>query len=560
MALESLPRASSTRTSTITTLLTVLLVCTSLLAAACGNSASQSSKKVLWIGASVGGDYTKAFSPYDPTVNQGTTGIKGLVYETLLFFNRNNGQITPWLASGYQFSSDGTQLTFTIRQNVKWSDGQALTANDVAFTFNMLKQYPAADSNGLWSYLSSVSASDASTVTVTFKKSYPPLLWYVGGQTFIVPQHIWSSVGDPTKYPNDPPVGTGPYKMAKFTPQLIDYVKNTSYWQADKVKIDEVKYPTVKDNQTLQLQLMSGQIDWGGFFAPDLDTTFVAKDSAHNHYWMAPVALTMIYPNLTKYPFNQLVVRQAISDALDRQQMSKNAESGYESVASPTGLILPGYQSYLDPAYASTAFSQDVAKANQLLDGAGYTKGSDGVRVDPHGQKMSYTIDVVAGWTDWDTICQIISQNLQAIGIDVKVNQLSFDDYASIRSSGKYDMFMGGSFPGPTPYYLFNDLLNSANLAPNGFNWARWNDPQTDQYLNQYATSTDQAAQVQAVKGIEKVMVEQQPTILLLNAADWYEYSTKNFSGFPDKNNAYALPSPYEAPDNEMIVLNLQSA
>jgi peptide/nickel transport system substrate-binding protein len=530
-----------------------------MLLAACGTSGTgaKQGSTVLWLGAHVGGDFTKALSPYNPTVNE---GIDGMVYETLLYFNRNNGQITPWLASSYQFSPDNTQLTFTTRSGVQWSDGQPFTANDVAFTFNMMKQYPAADANGLWStYLSSVTATDDHTVVVTFKKAYPPMLWFVGGQTWIVPQHIFASAGDPTKFANDPPVGTGPFSLKSFSAQLLDYARNPKYWQADKVLVQEIKYPAVKDNNTMQLKLMAGQIDWGSFFAPDLQSTYVSKDPTHNHFWMAPVALTMIYVNLQKYPFNQLVVRQAISYALDRKQMSDQAESGYEAVASPTG-ILPGFSADLAPQYASSQFTQDPSKSTSLLDGAGFKKGTDGIYVDPHGNRMSYTIDVVAGWTDWDQICDIISQNLKAVGIEVKVNQLSFDDYAAIRSNGKYDMFMGGSFPGPTPYYMLNTLLNSANLAPNGFNWERWNDPQTDQYLQAYASTTDATQQLQALQGVETVMATQQPTILLLDAADWYEYSTKNWTGWPDQNNTYALPATYEAPDNEVTIMHLKPA
>lgn len=537
-------------------LLTTFLLLVVMLLAACGGPAQQntSKKASLTIGAHVGGDFTKALSPYNPSPNE---GILGMVYETLYFFNRADGTTTPWLATGYKWSSDYKQLTFTTRQNVKWSDGQPFSADDVAFTFSLLKQYPAADTNGLSAYISSVSASDANTVTINFNKPYPPSFWYIGGKTFIVPKHIFANAGDPTKFANDPPVGTGPFKLTKFSSALLVYDKNPTYWQADKLKVDELRYPAVKDNNTLQLKLMAGEIDWGSFFAPNLDSTFVAKDSAHNHYWMAPTDIFTLYVNLTEYPLNQVQVRQAISAALDRNQISQQAESGYVAPASTTGLILPNQQNYLDPAYANTPATADAAKATQLLQAAGFSKGSDGIFVDKNGKKLAFNLNVVSGWTDWETMCQIIKQNLKSVGIDVTINDTSFDAYAAARANGKYDMMIGGLFGGPSPYYLYNTHLNSANLSPDGFNWGKWKDPTTDQLLQQFATTTDQNVQMQAIHGLEKIYAEELPNIPLVNAASWYEYSSKNFTGWPDKSDPYAVGAAYSAPDNVVIVMHL---
>ncbi|HCI80832.1 MAG TPA: ABC transporter substrate-binding protein, partial [Ktedonobacter sp.] len=159
------------------------------------------------------------------------------------------------LANSYQWNSDNTQVTFTIRPNVKWNDGQPFTADDVAFTFNLMKQYPVADTNGVWSYLKSVVASDANTVVMTFQKAYPPELVTIAGHVYIIPKHVFASVGDPTKYLTDKPVGTGPFTLSKYQTDLAVYAKNPSYWQADKVKIDQIRYPEYKDNSTLELAL-----------------------------------------------------------------------------------------------------------------------------------------------------------------------------------------------------------------------------------------------------------------------------------------------------------------
>src|SRR5262249_51877869 len=145
--------------------------------------------------------------------NNSLPGTQGMIYETLLYFNRLDGSVHPWLASNYQWASDGSSVTFTLRPDVTWSDGQPLTSDDVVYSFNISKQYPALDLNSLWKTIRSVSNPDAHTVVVTFSHPASPMLWYVGGQTYIIPKHIWQRVGDPTMSTNDHPVGTGPFLL-----------------------------------------------------------------------------------------------------------------------------------------------------------------------------------------------------------------------------------------------------------------------------------------------------------------------------------------------------------
>jgi len=226
-------------------------------------------------------------------------------------------------------------------------------------------------------------------------------------------------------------------------------------------------------------------------------------------------------------------------------------------------LILPANQQYLAPAYASTTFSAaDPAKAGQLLESAGFKKGSDGMYADASGKPFSLSIKVVTGWTDWVTATQIMAKNFKAAGINATVNAESFNQYYADLQQGSFDTAISWTNPGPTPYYLYVSMLLGANTAPigkqAGSNWERWNDPATDQLLNQYASSTDATTQQQAIAGIEKIMVEQLPSIPLVEGATWYEYSTARVTGWPNKSNAYAVPSPYTAPDNEVVVLNLR--
>jgi peptide/nickel transport system substrate-binding protein len=546
-----------------TMLLVSLALMLSVLLSACG-SASHPAKRTgppqpLVIVPNTNGDLVQNFNPFlNGAVN--SYGQWGPVYETLLFFNRADGTMKPWLADSATYSSDATQITIKLHPGIKWSDGVPFTSADVAFTLNLVKQYPAIDI-GIDSSVKSVTATDSMTVVVTLTGPNSTLLWLLAGQTWMVPQHIWSSVGDPSKYTDPNPIGTGPYVFKSFTTQLIDFSKNPNYWQPGKPVVPEIQFPAFNGNTTAELAMNNDTTDWNGLYVPDFNKTFVSRDPAHNHAFFAPSDPLILFLNLKKAPFDNLAVRQAISFALDRSKISTIGESGYDAVSHPTGLILPGQQKFLDPTYASAAYSQDLNQAAQLLAGAGYKKGSDGMLVGPGGKKFTINASGVTGYTDWDTDYQIISDDLKQIGIQVNVTDHDSSTVQVDIQNGNYDMAIWYETPGPTPYFIFQQVLSSSQTAPIGqqatSNFERWSDSATDSLLNQYNSTTDATQQQQALNGLEKILVEQMPVMFLVNEPYFYEYNTIKYDGWPTQSNLYAEPSPYTYPDDEIVLLNL---
>lgn len=541
----------------------IALLALSMALAAC-SSGPQSKRngppQPLVIVPNTGGDLVQNFNPF---LNGGVNsyGQFGPIYETLLFFNRADGTIHPWLASSYTFSTDATTISFTLRKGVTWSDGQPFTSADVAFTFNAMAKYQAADYLGTSSSIKSVSAPDPQTVDITLTSPNSSILWLIAGQTWIVSQHVWSSVGDPTKYVDKNPIGTGPYVFKSFTPQLIVLTKNPHFWQPGKPVVPEIRFPAFDGNTTAELAMNTDQTDWNGLYTPNIQKTFIARDPNHNHYSFPASDPLILFMNLTRAPFKDIAVRQAINLALDRAKISSIGESGYEPVAHPTGLILPANQAFLDPTYASASFSLDTNKAAQTLAAAGYKAGSDGILVSPSGKKLVVTMDGVAGYTDWDSDYQIIAANLKAIGIQVNIANNQPDAVQQDLQNGTFDMAIWYETPGPSPYYIYQGTFASGNTAPVGqsatSNFERWSDSATDTLLNQFNSTTDPNAQKQAMYGIEKIAVEQLPVIFLVNEPYWYEYNTVKYVGWPDGSNMYAEPSPYTYPDDEVVLLNL---
>ena len=144
--------------------------------------------------------------------------------------------LEPWLATEFSWSEDNLTLTMPLRTDVKWSDGTPFTAADVAYTFDLLQQFPAliGSASGAWDdYLAGVKAVDDATVAFTFSRVFTPAIYLLGNQT-IVAKHIWETIEDPVTTTFDTPVGTGPFTdIAIFQPQGYEAHKNPNYWGAD---------------------------------------------------------------------------------------------------------------------------------------------------------------------------------------------------------------------------------------------------------------------------------------------------------------------------------------
>jgi len=558
----------------------LMLSLTSLLVACGGGSANNNSTPganratTLRLSPSPGQQNKDFFNPYY-TTNQGSAyGSQGLLYEELYFTNLYNGQTTPWLASGESYSTDLTQLTFTMRAGVKWNDCVALTSADVKYTFDLMKQYPALDQNGVLPLIKSVTAPDSATVVFTLTHADSTALFRIGDQIFIVPQHSWSkNTGDPSKFTNDQnPVGTGPYILSHNDPNLLVYTRNTTYW-GTQPQVQTIQVPSIKDNSTAITDMIKGTLDWlGSGWNPSLDPSYTGKDSTHNHTWFAASNTVMLYLNLTKAPFNNLLVRKAISAAINRDQLPQGVAQ-YAKVANPSGIITPTLNDWIATQYQNATFQYSTTQAQTYLTQAGFTKKSDGYFYDASGKQFTMTLNVVNGWSDWDQDTQFIANDLNAAGIKATVNtQSDFTPYFTSISTGNYDAALSWTNAGPTPYYAYQAMLVSTNSATagkaiSGTNFERWDSTtsngfsaQTDNFIKQYEGTTDLATQKQAIAGIEDIMVNQLPVIPLTVNVYWDEYTTKNWTNWPDASNPYDSGAPYNAPDNENVILQLKAA
>ena len=544
------------------------LAAIALLAGACGggttgggNNTQKKVGGVLTIVNESGANWQCDFNPYNGSVNGQAFGI---IYEPLVYDNLLNDQKTPWLASAYEWSSDSKQLTFTIRSGVTWSDGQPFTAEDVVFTFATLAQHPDADLQSDWTVLQSVIQQGDNKVVFTFKQAAVPNFYQIAGQTAIVPKHIWSTIKDPASAVVRQPVGTGPFTLGACTPQNITYKRNASYWQKGLPYLDEVHYPAYLDNDPANRDLAVGNGQWGGQFIPNIDTYYVGRDKANNHYWFPPIQNINVWFNLKKSPLDNKAVRQAIAYGIDRGAVSQKGEFGYEPPGNQTGVLSPTFDSWIDKSQADKyGYKLDAAKAASILDGAGFKKGSDGIYADSSGHRLSFSIINIAGYTDWVASVQVIQDNLKQVGIEIKPQNLESTAYFDKLFTGNFELAYGSvnTSPGPSPYYELRNTLDSRATAPIGQtaagNYGRYSNSAVDSAFDQYGATTDQAKQHDLIKQVQAAMLEDVPVIPVTEGVAWYQYSTKDFAGWPTKDDPFAAPAPWNLPDWEVTLIHL---
>ena len=528
------------------------LACTALGLAACAgaNNSAGGGSGVLTIQGDAGDPtLTENFNPFSSTQLEGTR----LIYEPLEIPSSVDGSYTPFLATRF-VTPTPTTLTFTLRTGVKWSDGKPFSASDVVFTFNLLKKNAALDTTGVWSQLSNVTSS-GNSVTMTLKAPNVPFASTIA-QVPIVPAHLWQSISDPTKFTNTKPVGSGPFMLDKFAPTEYKLKKNTGYWNAGNVAPHEVDIPAQSSNQsTNQLDVTSGKFDWSYNFLPNVQKTFVSRDSKHNKYWFPPGGTIGLFFNLTKAPYNDANFRAGVSFALDRDKIAQKAVNGYTGAASSSGLILPNLKRFLDPSLPNQGvISQDTSKATAAFGKAGYTM--QGGKLMKNGKQAAFKVEMPNNFSDWVAAATEVKSQLAKVGVAVTLDEPQYAQYEKDIGAGSFDAAFGGFGGSGNPYTDFNNALNSKYAAPLNTptvnNFERFKSPIVDADLARLAAATTQTAQEQAVHPLEQYMYQQQPVVLMYYGGSWGLFSTKNFTGWPSQSDPYMLPTTY---NNAMLVI-----
>lgn len=490
-----------------------------------------------------GASFAKNFNPFVANTRWVSNHT---IYEPLMLYNYAQGVLEPWLATEFSWSDDNLTLTMPLRTDVTWSDGEPFTAADVAFTFELMQEFPAliGSASGAWDdYLESVTVVDDATVSFTFSRVYTPAIYLLTNQT-IVAKHVWEGIDDPVTTTNEAPVGTGPFTdIAIFQPQGYEVHTNPNYWAP--IAIDGLRFKAYTNNDQIAAATVSGEVDWGGLVA-NPDETFVAKDPEHNVYWWPTTRTVCLYLNTTRTPFDDAVFRKSVSAALNREQMVETALWGKSTPSNSTGLTEAAFADWIDPAVVESGqdwVTHNVDLANQWLDEAGYALDGDW-RANPDGSELKLTAIVPGGYSDWVAVLQIAISNLKEVGINVELETTSPDAWSTAAFTGEYDVSLGVGVGGATPFEFYRGTMSSTTYKPVGEvatqNYHRYQSAKADELLLEFAATGDVEIQKGIAHELEAIFSEEAPLVPLYGAPDWGLYTTKRITGFPNEDDPYA--------------------
>ncbi|WP_430592330.1 ABC transporter substrate-binding protein [Humidisolicoccus flavus] len=525
-----------------------------------GGGNAGESEVVVYTG--VTGDFAENFNPF---IEGNLQSTRGVIYEPLFYYNiTSGGDPEPLLGETFEFNEEGTELTVTTRTDVAWSDGEAFSAADVVYTFELISEIPAFNTAG---YDGEAELVDENTVKFTFPEpSFTDAVSYIGN-TAIVPEHIWSEIDDPTTDQNAQPVGTGAFTLREFNSQNYLLEANENYW-GGRPAVDTVRYISLTGNQSATDTLLQGQIDLAGIFLPDIEGVFAGTPL---DYTNTPLNQTSFFTCSDAAmgctgPQTDIAVRTAIYHGLNRDQLNTLAFSSYNGQMSPTFALLDRDEQWISPEHSEPVpGTANVEAGIAALEEAGYTRGSDGIFA-KDGERVSLTVQVVTGWTDYIAAIDAAAEQLLEVGIELKPAQVSFQEWTANKTNGNFQLSLDslGQGVAADPYYVYLRYFHSGNTAPvgdvSGNNFSRYSNPAVDAAIDAAGATLDETVKAEQYALIQDEIVADMPYIPILVNSALTIYNTENVQGWPTEDNMYAYPRPDRAWDNGIVLKTIEPA
>lgn len=482
------------------------------------------------------------------------TGSIGLVYESLFHYDPNKGELTPWLAEKGSWTDDRT-YEVTLRSGIKWSDGQPMTAKDVAYSFEAGK-LDGASFHDIWSWLSKAEATGGNTVRFTFSEPHYPEWDYQLYMRPIIPEHIWSKLSDDDKLngANEKPVGSGAYRFKSKGQDRVVWQRRDDWWGRTALGMEpQPRYivdVSTPSNEVALNQLSQGQIDLSNNFLPGA-AQLVKAGEFTSYYDKPPYFLSAntawLVPNSTRKPLDDAAFRRALAASVDIDKIVKSVYSDMVAKADPSGL-LPQWNQYVDQGVNSElGFKYDAAAAKSQLEQSGYRdRNGDGYVENKDGSKIDLKIEVPTGWTDWMEAARSIAEDGKAAGIRITPGYPDQNALNSARGQGKFDLILNNEKQLSNSPWVYYDYLFHLPIAKeqNTVNFGRYENKEAwDLVRHLGGTKTDDTAGMKAdIAKLQRIQLEEMPAIPLWYNGLWAQSTSGVWQGWPadGSQNTYA--------------------
>ena len=445
-----------------------------------------------------------------------------LVYDKLMDYD-GDLNVKPSLATSVDVTDGGKTFTYTLRDGVKWQDGTAFTPDDVVFTYLMVRDNDYGTYGAYFKELTDVTKVGDKQVRLNYSQPQtldPAVIMP------IAPKHLWEKVAkaDLANYANDKPVGTGPFKFDAWNKGSVASVVRNDDWWGTKPAAEKVTWTKFGSDDIVTQALKTGDIDIIAEIPPTIFTGL--KDAAD----VKPVELDsfsfhMIGFNCSTEPNskgNKLLldksVRQALSCAVSRKQLVELALAGYGQPGAD--LIPPAFGDFHFTPAPADVLDDNPAKANEILDKAGYTaRNPDGIRLSKGGAPLDFRLVAIADTAVDVKAAQLFVTAAKAVGVNLKLSTTDSDSLgATVFNADGPDfdvMVWGWDSSLYDPSYLLG-IATTDQIGGN--NDTYWTDPRYDDLYAQQSTTVDRAARVKLVQEMQALHYAACPYIVM-----WYQ-------------------------------------
>jgi len=514
-----------------------VLLLAALLLAACGGGTSgeKSTVRVGWAGS------PDTLNPGMAVLSESYT-IFELVYDSMYDLNLD-GTFSLSLAESVSTSDDDLVWTYKIRDGIKFSDGEPLTAEDIVFSYELYQNtedYPWM--GGYTGYFDTMEATDNNEVVITLSEAIPNIdsqLVYL----YVLPKHIWENESA-TEFENTAMIGSGPFKMVEYKQnEFVQLAANKDHF-AFPPKVDEVIFQTFENTDALVQSVKTGQMD----MITEMPATAVETLNTEANvdvFVGAPFA-----PTVTDIIFNQVTeencppddgvctghpalqdkdFRLALAHATDKKKIIDIIFLG--NASSGTTLIPDGLGVWYNDAITDYAF--DVDMANQMLDDAGYLDAdADGVRDMPDGsQSLTLRVNWPNDSVDGPRLAELLSQMWAEVGVATELQALDPDALTSICCpTFDFDVILWGWGSDPDPSLLLSVM--TTDEIPTGSSETGYSNPEFDALYLEQATELDFNKRVELVHQMQQIVFDDVVYIIPYYDPNIQAYRTDRFTGW----------------------------
>lgn len=513
-------------------------------------------------------------------------GFRQAVIEPLFILNYETGELMPWQAESAEQNEAADVWTITLREGIEWSDGEPMTADDMVFTVNLLKDNPEmwnAGDMGTW--VESVEKVDELTTQFTLTGPNPRFVLdhfaaKVNDRHFILPEHIWADQ-DPLTFTNyDPekgwPVFTGPYLLDSISETEFVYVRNDDWWGAksgwmDLPEPERLVWTALGTEDTRVAAMASDGLDsimdisLGSFFAlQQRNPNTIAYFSDVPYAWPDPCARN-IELNLTMEPWNDKEMRHALNYALDRDEI---VAIGYEGATKPSSFFFPAYEGmepYMELIDTTEITTHDPERAKEVIESKGYALNESSGYYEKDGEQLTIHIQTPEPLIENQKIAQVVVEQWQRIGINATFGNVAYGTFWDNFFEGNFEARSGwqtcGSVNEP---WASMDTLNNKWVVPVGEraskNAWRWENEEYSALVDEIGVLPLGDPQIDDLfVQAADIFIDELPVIPVTQAKKIVPFNTTYWTNWPSADNPYIHP-PTWSQSTHVILHNLEPA